>query len=269
MAIFDVGVAVVTGAASGIGRATAIAFARDGCKKIVLGDLSNAGMGETRQIMLAEFPDTAVATRHLDVSDEASVEDFYSFAVSEFGSIDYAANIAGIAHEARALHKTPDNVFDKVYAVNQRGAFLCEREVLRQMLTQPRRNGGIRGSIVVVTSQLAEMTTPNMTAYSATKAGVRGMCRSDAMDYGPEGIRINTVGPGVTITPLLLAAQEDKFIQSMARGTPLRRNALPEDIANAIVWLSSSRASFITGVSLIVDGGMGLEVGPDEVLQAV
>ena len=133
------------------------------------------------------------------------------------------------------------------------------------MLKQPRRHdGGIRGSIVVVTSQLAEMTTPNYAAYSATKAGARGMCRSDAMDYGPEGIRVNTVGPGVTVTPLLLAAQEDKFIQLMAGITPLRRNAQPEDMANAIVWLSSNRASFVTGVSLIVDGGMGLEVGPDE-----
>jgi NAD(P)-dependent dehydrogenase (short-subunit alcohol dehydrogenase family) len=89
------------------------------------------------------------------------------------------------------------------------------------------------------------------------------MCRSDALDYGPEGIRINTVGPGATVTPLLLAAQDDSFIRRMEQITPLRRNALPEDIANAIVWLSSERASFVTGVSLMVDGGMGLEVGPD------
>ena len=132
------------------------------------------------------------------------------------------------------------------------------------MLKQERRhNGGCRGSIVVVTSQLAEMTCNGMAAYSATKAGVRGLCRSDAMDYGPEGIRVNTVGPGPTETPLLLQAKDDEFIQLMERITPLRRNARPEDIANAIVWLSSDRASFITGVSLIVDGGMGLEVGPD------
>lgn len=87
------------------------------------------------------------------------------------------------------------------------------------------------------------------------------------MDYGPEGIRINTVGPGVTMTPLLLASQDDGFIQLMARSAPLRRNAQPEDIANAIVWLSSDRASFITGISLMVDGGQGLEVGPDEAVQ--
>jgi NAD(P)-dependent dehydrogenase (short-subunit alcohol dehydrogenase family) len=143
-------------------------------------------------------------------------------------------------------------------------AFFCERAIIRRMLRQNRGHaGGCRGSIVVVTSQLAELTCPGMTAYSATKAGVRGMCRSDAMDYGPEGIRINTVGPGPTVTPLLLASQNSDFIAHMALATPLRRNAEPEDIANAIVWLSSDRASFITGVSLMVDGGNGLEVGPD------
>ena len=132
------------------------------------------------------------------------------------------------------------------------------------MLKQERGpKNGIRGSIVVVTSQLAEMTCNGMSAYSATKGGARGMCRSDALDYGPEGIRINTVGPGPTVTPLLLAAQDDSFIRLMEQITPLRRNALPDDIANAIVWLSSERASFVTGVSLMVDGGMGLEVGPD------
>ncbi len=132
------------------------------------------------------------------------------------------------------------------------------------MLKQARSpKTGIRGNIVVVTSQLAEMTCPGMAPYSASKAGARGMCRSDALDYGPEGIRVNTVGPGVTLTPLLRASQEEKYIRLMAETTPLRRNAQPEDIANAIVWLSSDRASFVTGVSLMVDGGMGLEVGPD------
>ena len=132
------------------------------------------------------------------------------------------------------------------------------------MLKQQRRQKtGIRGSIVVVTSSLAETTCNGMAAYSATKGGARGLCRSDALDYGPEGIRVNTVGPGPTMTPLLLASLEDKTIRFMERNTPLRRNAQPEDIANAVVWLSSELASFITGVSLMVDGGMSLEMGPD------
>lgn len=143
-------------------------------------------------------------------------------------------------------------------------AFLCERAILQQMLKQERRpNTGLRGSIVVVTSQLAQMTCLGMSAYSATKAGIRGLCRADALDYGPEGIRVNTVGPGPTTTPLLFQAQNDKYIRQMEASTPLRRNACPEDIANAIVWLLSDKSSFITGISLIVDGGMGLEVGPD------
>lgn len=116
---------------------------------------------------------------------------------------------------------------------------------------------------MVVTSQLAEVTCNGLAAYSASKAGARGIARSDALDYGPEGIRVNTVGPGPTSTPLLLQAQEDKYIRLMEANTPLRRNARPEDIANAIVFLSSERAAFITGQSLIVDGGMGLKMGPD------
>jgi NAD(P)-dependent dehydrogenase (short-subunit alcohol dehydrogenase family) len=107
------------------------------------------------------------------------------------------------------------------------------------------------------------MATQGLAAYSASKNGARGIGRGDALDYGPDGIRINMVAPGLTATPLLLASQDDTFINTMEAVTPLRRIAQPEDIANAIVWLSSERASFITGVSLIVDGGLGLETGPD------
>lgn len=108
---------------------------------------------------------------------------------------------------------------------------------------------------------LAEIACNGMAAYSATKGGARGFSRSDALDYGPEGIRVNTVAPGPTTTHLLIATQSDQFISKMESVTPLQRNARPEDIANAIVWLSSERASFITGVSLVVDGGLGLESG--------
>lgn len=131
------------------------------------------------------------------------------------------------------------------------------------MLKQERLSGlAVRGSIVYVTSQVAAIATYGMPAYSASKGGARGLSRGDALDYGPEGIRINMVAPGLTKTPLLLASQGDDWIRGMEGKTPLQRLAQPEDIANAIVWLSSDRASFITGVSIIVDGGMGLENGP-------
>lgn len=131
------------------------------------------------------------------------------------------------------------------------------------MLKQERHpRTGCRGSIVNVTSQTATIATYGLPAYSASKGGARGLSRGDALDYGPEGIRINMVAPGLTITPLVLASQDDKSIREIEALTSLRRNAQPEDIANAIVWLSSERASFITGVSLIIDGGIGLENGP-------
>lgn len=106
---------------SGIGRATSLAFARDGCRKIILGDIAGPELEESRRLIVDAYPDAKVLTRYLDVSDEKGVEDFYSFAVSEFGSIDYGASIAGVSQKATPIHLCSDEVLDKLYAVNQRG----------------------------------------------------------------------------------------------------------------------------------------------------
>jgi NAD(P)-dependent dehydrogenase (short-subunit alcohol dehydrogenase family) len=119
-----------------------------------------------------------------------------------------------------------------------------------------------RGSIVNVTSLCATISIPGLSAYSATKAGALGLTKVDAFDFGPEKIRINSVGPGNTITPMVQNTMGDEHMKRYAASTPLRRLAQPVDIATAIVWLSSPRAQYITGITLPVDGGMGLRTGP-------
>lgn len=121
---------------------------------------------------------------------------------------------------------------------------------------------GYRGSIVNITSLCATIAIPGLAAYSATKGGIWGFTKTDALDYGPQGIRINAVAPGNTVTPMVVKAMPVDHLKTCAALTPLRRNAEPEDIANAIVWLSSPRAAFITGISLPVDGGWNLQTGP-------
>ena len=115
-----------------------------------------------------------------------------------------------------------------------------------------------RGSITNITSLCQTVPMNNYAAYSASKGGVLGLSKCDALDYGPDSIRINCVAPGNTTTPMLIEAAGDAGLKALAAATPLRRNATPEDIANAVVWLSSSKASFITGTTLTVDGGYNL-----------
>ncbi|KAH9207998.1 hypothetical protein DL95DRAFT_415165 [Leptodontidium sp. 2 PMI_412] len=218
MPLIKDGTAVITCASSGIGRATAIQFALGGCKNIALGDLSLSGLEETRNFILQKSPDAVVEISKFDVTDEALVDQFYSNVATKFGGIHYAANVAGAMHSATPVHESTSEMYDKVFAVNQKGP--AGRNFVQ-------RHGGIL----------------------------------DALDYGPEGTRVNTVAPGPTTTPLLVATQNDQFIRKMETLTPLQRNARSEDIANALVRLSSERAFFITGVSLVVDGGLGLESG--------
>ncbi len=265
----------------GIGRATAVAFARDGCLNIYLGDLSLAGLSETRDFIVSKYPRTNVIVSHVDISDETSVGKFYEGVVAAFGRIDFAANIAGYAHPANNIINISSQMYEASYNVNQRGVscrpfpdfvlrcrannaqtFLCQRAILRQMLKQDILDGyQCRGSIVNITSIAAKSVIPFLSAYSASKSGLLALSKTDALDYGPEGIRVNCVAPGNTETPMLDKAMGKEHKEANARVNPLRRNAQPEDIANAVVWLSSPLAAYITGIHLPVDGGQSLFTG--------
>ncbi|KAJ5633481.1 hypothetical protein N7490_009820 [Penicillium lividum] len=249
------GTACITGAAS--------AFARDGCRKLVLGDLSSAGLNETQDMILRKYPAAEVVTSVMDVSNMKQVEKFHATAVEKFGRIDFTANVAGYGHLPTPSVELESCEITKSFAVNLKGVFLCEQAQLRQMLKQsPLQGFESRGSIVNVASLCATIAMPGLTGYSTTKGGILGLTRADALDYGAHHIRVNCVSPGNIITPMLSGVMGEEHMTNMAGITPLRRLGRPDDIANAVVWLSSPMACYLTGVNLPVDGGLALSNGP-------
>ncbi|EXJ83044.1 hypothetical protein A1O3_06861 [Capronia epimyces CBS 606.96] len=241
----------------GIGRATSLCFSRDGCSKLVLGDASLSELEETRSIIKREQPNAQVEIVNLDISDEASVDAFYARAVDNFGRVDFAANIADYEHAVQPVTALDEDDYEKSYTVNLRGIFLCQRAALRQMLKQESLPGLGRGSIVNVGSLSSTSPLGGLTLYSATKGGVLGLTITDAFDYGAKAIRLNMVAPGHTINPTLESA-DDKYVSK----TALKRHGDPKDVGNAVAWLSSPRASYVTGITLTVDGGLHLTTGP-------
>jgi NAD(P)-dependent dehydrogenase (short-subunit alcohol dehydrogenase family) len=238
---------LVTGASSGIGRATALAFAREGYT-IVLTDVQE----ERGRDAVADCEREGVASRFLqcDVSDEASVKAMIDEIVSEFGRLDAAVNNAGIeGAPAFTANCTTEN-FDRIIAVNLRGVFLCMREELKQMLKQ---DGG--GAIVNMSSIAGLIGFAGIPAYTASKHGVIGLTKNAALEYAKQNIRVNAVCPGAIETPML-----DRLMTTVSRdlivgGEPVGRLGKPEEIASAVLWLCSPSASFMTGQAMAVDGG--------------
>ena len=243
-------VALVTGAAGGMGRAIALEFGSAGAS-VLVADISPDAGAETAELVRqsggqADF----VAT---DVADAASVERMVAQAVSAFGGLDCAVNGAAIELETVRLADLEDEVFDRLVAVNLRSVFLCMKHELRAMLAQ-----GRGGTIVNIASTNSFRPQPNHSAYTATKHGVLGMTRNAAMDYASDGIRINAICPGAIDTPMLRAAMERRDRdpdEAAARLSLLGRFGQPSEIAKAALWLCSDDSSFTVGHTLAVDGG--------------
>lgn len=243
-------VAIVTGAGSGIGRASALAFAREGAK-VVVSDVNDTG-GEETVKLLVEAGGAAIY-QHCDITDEAQVEALVAKAVSTFGRLDCAHNNAGAPGQAAAIiDDTVDN-FDFNYAVNLKGAWLSMKHVARQLARQ-----GDGGAIVTTSSFAGLEGVRNSGAYVAAKHGVIGLTKTGAIELASKNIRVNAVCPGPIGTALLASAiGEDPAARShMEKMTLLRRFGEPGEIANAAVWLCSDQASYVTGVAFPVDGGM-------------
>ena len=242
-------VALVTGAGSGIGRATAYAFARAGYA-LVLADSDEAGGRATEAELIAEeFPGKFV---RCDVSREEEVSALVESAVDSFGRLDAAFNNAGIEGAQAETADCPAENFDRVIAVNLRGVYLCMREEIRQML---RQSGG--GAIVNCASVAGLIGLPNIPAYVASKHGVVGLTRTAALEYARRGIRVNAVCPGAIETPMLerYMAGAEHGREAMIENEPMGRIGAPEEIAEAVLWLSCKTASFVTGQAIAVDGG--------------
>ncbi|MGF6882738.1 NAD(P)-dependent dehydrogenase (short-subunit alcohol dehydrogenase family) [Nocardia sp. GAS34] len=236
---------LVTGAGSGIGRAAAQAFARTGAAVAVI-DVDESSAGET--VELIEKDGGAALAVAADIADEESVRAAVERTVATFGSLDFAVNNAGMASHHRQLDRMPLAEFECVVKVNLAGTFLCMKYELPQL-----ERGG---AIVNVASNGGLYAIPTAPAYVAAKHGIVGLTKVAAVDYAPQGIRVNAVCPGPTLTPGFeqVAAGTD-MIAREAASTPLGRLATPEEAAAAAVWLCSDAASYITGIALSVDGG--------------
>jgi NAD(P)-dependent dehydrogenase (short-subunit alcohol dehydrogenase family) len=241
-------VVLVTGAASGIGFATAELFAQQGASVIIADISEERGRAKTKQLVDEGLDAKFVAT---DVTREADVENMVRTAVAEFGGLDIAVNNAGGASEiVFTLHETTVKGWDEITALNMRGPWLCMKHEILHMLD----HGG--GAIVNVSSMAGLRLTPyTPPAYHAAKAGLSHLTKFAAVHYAANGIRVNAIAPGITGTENVMAVMTEDQRLVAAANHPIARLVEPGEQAEAITWLCSDRASMITGLTLPVDGG--------------
>lgn len=242
-------VALVTGAAGGMGRATAQAFAAAGAR-VVAADIAGDDGEQTAKLIRGNGGE-AVFVR-TDVSDAADVEAAVATAVNEYGGLDCAANMAAIETETTFLADCEEATFDRLVAVNLRSIFLCLKYEIRAML----QRGG--GSIVNIASTNSFRPLPKQAVYTATKHGVIGLTKTAAIEYAGKGIRVNAVAPGAIDTPMLrgaIAARGSDEAEVISRLSLVGRFGDPTEIANAVLWLCSDRSTYTIGHTLAVDGG--------------
>jgi NAD(P)-dependent dehydrogenase (short-subunit alcohol dehydrogenase family) len=237
---------LVTGAASGIGRACAIRFAQEGAA-VVVADLESSREGAEETVGMIAGAGGEAEFFPCDVSSSDDTEALVARAVERFGSLDFAHNNAGIGVHKR-LHETEDEDFDRVIAVNLRGTFLGMKHQIRQMLEQ----GG--GAIVNTSSNAGLRAVMLLSAYTASKHGILGLTKNAAVEYANDGIRVNAVCPGAIMTPLMSNEPPERQ-QEILAPQAMTRFGRPEEVAAAVMWLCSDEASFITGIAMPVDAG--------------
>lgn len=247
--LFSGKVVLVTGAAAGIGRATALAFGRAGAS-VVIGDAAVDG-GHATAAMIVEAGGKALYV-NANVTRASEVEALVDKAVSYYGRIDCAVNNAGIEEEHQPLAEADEAQFDRIMSVNLKGVWLCMKHELRQMAKQ----GG--GAIVNVSSVAGLAGSPSRSIYAASKHAVVGLTKTAAVEYAGAAIRVNSVCPGAVKTGMLVRALErdSQLEAAIKNGYPMGRVAEPAEVANAIMWLCSEQSSFVTGHQLAVDGGL-------------
>jgi NAD(P)-dependent dehydrogenase (short-subunit alcohol dehydrogenase family) len=243
-------VALVTGGGSGIGRAAALAYGREGAIVVVAGRRA-AAIEETAALILAAGGTASSCVA--DVSQGGSVQHLVDDVLARHGRLDIAFNNAGVEGRFAPIGELEEADFDAVVATNLKGAWLCIKHQVAAM-----RAGGQGGAIVNTSSWLASRPVAGASAYAASKAGIDAMMRSVALEAGPEGIRINNVYPGIIDTPMFHRLGDAQALARFAAVTPLGRAGQPADVGDVALWLSSDEARFVTGQSVMVDGGFTL-----------
>jgi NAD(P)-dependent dehydrogenase (short-subunit alcohol dehydrogenase family) len=244
--MMDQKVAIVTGGSSGIGRATAVALAKQGAKVTVAARRSKEGEETVHLIKEAGSDGIFVKT---DVANENDVRLLVEKTVKQYNRLDYAFNNAGIEEMTTPLVDQTSEVFDQIINVNVKGVWLSMKYEIPEMI----RTGG--GAIVNTSSGAGVVGYPQQPIYIASKHAVLGLTKSAALEYAKSGIRINAIAPGVTETEMVERVDK-QLIEHLKSITPIGRIGDPQEIANAVVWLLSDKASFVLGHTLLVDGGV-------------
>lgn len=240
--------AIVTGAASGIGRASAKRFAEEGAN-VVVADIDTEGGSETVSRITANGGEATFVK--VNVTDENDIEKMVETAVDTYGGLDIAHNNAGIEGDGSPLTEQTRDNWDQVLDINLTGVWLAMKAEIPKIIEQG-------GGSIVNTSSIAGLSADGSAPYVASKHGVVGLSRAAAVQYADEDIRVNSVCPGVVRTPMVERTLEEhpEAIEQITAEQPLGRMAKPEEVANAVVWLASDGASFVNGHPLPVDGGM-------------
>ena len=245
---FDGKVVLVTGGSAGIGRAAVLAYARAGAR-VVIGDI-NVAEGEETVHAVEEAGGEAAFIR-TDVSQRSDVEALVEGAIARFGRLDCAFNNAGVDNRHFPVGELPEAEWDRVIGINLKGMMFCLRYEIPRMVAF----GG--GAIVNSSSVVGLIGSPVSAAYISSKHGITGLTRSAALDYANKGIRVNAVCPGVIRTAIIEAYLKETpdAAAQLATQAPMGRMGSPEEVAAAVVWLSSDEASFVNGQTLAIDGG--------------
>ena len=248
-------VALITGSDSGIGRATAIEFAKEGADVIICYHSDKEGAEET--LNQVQQQNRKALVMQVDITEEQSIENLFNQGIKEFGAIDILVNNAAVNGSGIMVADMDTEVFDRTIRTNLYGTFFCCRSFIRHR----RQNGG-KGKIINVSSVHEEIVSAGTADYCASKGAVRNLTRALALELAEEGINVNNIAPGMILTPMNQEAMDNKEVRDeKSENIPMKRPGKPEEIGRLAVFLASSDSDYVTGSSYFMDGGLSQYMG--------